>query len=236
MIILQSITLTLLVVVLLYLVAVRSNQKKVAEALGQAYGNVNDLHDGLVKVLGHVKADLRSDLTVVDGRIERLDERLNQVDQNLLEVVTAITTAFMQETIEIKQGIEVMVQALTEPLPATPAGAAPAAKGTPCAVKGCDKPAEVVTSWKMDILTPAEDVSVCEPHAEMMAKQAFQAPKGKAAPPPETTPKAAAPAREEFAKEHGIGEGEPDTSVLTPEPLDPITAAIEASFRAGKQA
>lgn len=182
------------------------------------------------------KASIESLRNHLDERLDQIalqaTQNKDEVNTNLLEVVTAITTAFMAETIEIKQGIEVMVQALTEE---PPAGATPAAKGTPCAVKGCDKPAEVVTSWKMDILTPAEDVSVCVPHAEMMAKQAFQAPKGKAAPPAEPA-KAAAPDREEFAREHGIGNGEPDTSVLTPEPLDPITAMIEAQYRAGKQA
>jgi hypothetical protein len=183
----------------------------------------------------------------IESLRNRLDERLDQialqastnkdeVNANLLEVVTAITTAFMTETIEIKQGVEAIVDALSTAAAAAPAAAEPAAaSGTVCAVKGCGKPATVVTSWKMDILTPAEDVSVCEPHAEMMAKQAFQAPKGKAAPPAEP-PKATAPDREEFAKEYGIGEGAPDESILTPEPLDPITAAIEASFRAGKSA
>lgn len=194
-------------------------------------------------------ADVLARLDQIEERLlSRLDERLDQialqatlnkdeVNANLLEVVTAITKAFMDETIEIKQGVEAIVDVLSQA--AAPAAAAPAASNLgACAVKGCDKPATVVTSWKMDILTPAEDVAVCEPHAEMMAKQAFQAPRGKAAAPAETTPPptAKAPDREKFAKEYGIGEGEPDPDVLTPEPLDPITAAIEASFRAGKTA
>lgn len=191
--------------------------------------------------------DVRLPLTALRGEIDEFNKTLRQIlregtehrddlNGNLLEMTTAITKSFMEETIEIKQGVEAIVDVLSSA--AAPAAAEPAtASGTPCAVKGCTKPATVTTSWKMDILTPAEDVHVCEPHAEMMAKQAFQAPKGKAVPPPETAPKApVAPPREEFAKEHGIGEGEPDTSVLTPEPLDPITAAIEASYRASKQA
>lgn len=185
---------------------------------------------------------------------------------NLLEVVTAITTAFMTETIEIKAGIEAIVEVLSSA--AAPEAAATSNADGPCNVKGCKKPAEVVTSWKMDILTPAEDVSVCEEHAQMMAQQAFQAPKTAKAAPQRVAGQRApddkcehgidmgddyvwgqihahiddngkvikhkVPDRESFAREHDIGEGAPDESVLTPAPLDDISAMIEAAYKAKK--
>ena len=191
--------------------------------------------------------------------------------KDMLEVVTAITTAFMTETIEIKAGIEAIVEVLSsvnEPETPTNSARSKASANGPCAVKDCKKFAEVVTSWKMDILTPAEDVSVCEEHAKMMAQQAFQAPKtAKAAPERvagERAPddkcehgvdmgtdyvwgqihahiddngkviKHKVPDRESFAREHDIGEGAPDESVLTPAPLDDISAMIEAAYKAKK--
>lgn len=241
------------------------------------FGKDNAALDAVLARLDEIDAGTKAS---IESLRNHLDERLDQVrigldqirseateiaaatSKDLLEVVTAITTSFMTETIEIKAGVEAIVDVLSSAVSPEPS-AASSALGA-CAVKGCTKPAEVTTSWKMDILTPAEDVNVCESHAKMMAQQAFQAPKKAAAGShpadhkcehgvdmgPDYVvgqihahldennqvfdPSAKVPDRESFAREHDIGEGAPDESVLKPAPLDDISAMIEAAYKAKK--
>lgn len=220
------------------------------------FSEINDVWAEVKDIKQHVQAIQHESLPTIDGHIDenhialrnRLDERLDQIalqaSQNkdtlqadLLEMTTAITKAFMEETIEIKAGVEAIVDVLSN-------AAAPAQpSGQPCQVKGCQADGTVEVPYS------GQQITVCEQHAQVIAQTAMRQPAKKRqkvlcedgydhSDDPDYVPgqihaHVEIPDKDEFLAAEGLT-GEPDTSTMKPEPLDPISAAIEAAYQSKK--
>lgn len=233
----------LIAVVAFGIITLRKALHRQTVALGQAYGNVNDLRDRLVDEFATQDKTLAM---IRNGSASKDD---------LLEVVTAITTAFMNETIEIKAGLEAVVEALTADTHQSTNTPSAQPTGPICQAVGCNKEATVQVPYKKDILDKAEDVFLCDGHGQAVAAQMMKQAKPMGAAPkkakvvcedgydhtddPDYIPgqihaHVDIPSREEFLAAEGTEDAPADEAVLKPAPLDDITAAIEAAYQAKK--
>lgn len=202
---------------------------KIIRRITGVESSLADLH----RKIDLITADQERLLLALGNQEQQHDQTRTELHADLLEMTTAITRAFMEETIEIKEALEIIVdgrgfdaskkfsQQRAYPsmsgFAATPV-APPREPTPPCAQPDCNHPAEM--DAKMSVDGAPRLVKVCEQHAQALIQEAFAKSNLTQIPDPE-----------EFRRAQGVEDGKPDPSVMNPEPMDPLTAAIEAAYR-----